>query len=490
MLKDLNLKKNALENTPQKDIPSPSSIFRKIASQLKKPRKKNLYLIFLSLIFALLFVIYPYHAKRQETKKVSNSQLDKRSRSPTKALVTRVPTITQTPNLTPLPEKLVKTASGRIAFVMDGEVYVVNADRNDLQQITDDEYKKFGLQVSPDKMKIVYSFYPEDSEKQTNSGMYVGYNSGVAFVDVESKKVTVLIPYGNIQNHYANWTPDSRYITVWVGNGLGSKVIDTVLNSTILNLSSSDGKASISPVVWVKGKNKISYILNNSLYLANVDGSEAVKLKDGVDALRQVHEGPNVPEPPFWSGSGRFAAYYKDGFLNLYDSVNITEVVVGKATKEDMFESNYPQTYLTSYSSNEMKLFFLEYDQKPTAVSFDIVTGKRENIGSFGQSMVISPDKKTLFALTNEPYSNSPVGFHNLETGELKTCGSDFRHSYYWWAGGLGYNTSLSVWSPDNSVVVGSGTSGRDYGTVKVMLIDCTNYEIVRGNISERVWFP
>jgi len=399
---------------------------------------------------------------------------------------------TPTPSPTPQPqlkEKDFSDTRGKIAFVSKGEIWTINSDGSGLQQITNDENNKFHISISPNGEKIAYAFYPKDEKKRTNQGYYVGYNSGVAIVDLDSSETKIIIPYGSIQNHYPVWSPDNKYLSVWVGNGVGSKLIEVLTGKTVLSLTGTIGNY-VSPIVWVPQKDKISFIENKKLITANIDGSNRQILATGVDALRYVHEAPNIPQPPFWSPSGRYVTYYKNSNLYLMDTINHTEVLIEKGTRDELLPLNYPQAYPIGFSPNETKLYMNDYAKEKNTVVLDIKTGQMQEIAMLGQSLIMSPDKKKLVGRPSD--MKQKIIIIDLVDNSQKECPGNFFYSYYLWAGGTDYVFRPNTWSPDSKGIIGH-KNYDEQGLDILNIEDCSVFSLIKDkSVAEKevVWFP
>lgn len=400
------------------------------------------------------------------------------------------------PSVTPLleddilrPEILEEAAQGKLAFIEDGDISLVNADRTGYEKLTEDEFNKFSPAVSPDGKKIAYGFYPKDESKRSNQGYYVGFHSGISIVDVATGKIKTLIKYEPTQNHYPYWLPDSKFLTVWVGNGSGAKLIDTDTSTVVQNI---DEPGEVSPIVWVPGKRKISFIADGTLYISEIDGSGKNELMNGVAAYRQVHEGPNVPEPPGWSNTGKYVTYYKDADFYVLDVDSSKETLLGKGSEDDGMFGSYPQVYLLGFSEDDKKIFMLDYGaDKYNIAIHDLETDATTYIAEYGQTAVLSPDKTHIFGNLKPGYTNAVSASYNISKLTEKSCSSGFRHNYYWWAGGLGYSTSYDVWSPDSKYVV--GVNYPTASDVALEILDpatCYNYDLYKGHVNGAVWFP
>jgi dipeptidyl aminopeptidase/acylaminoacyl peptidase len=69
---------------------------------------------------------------------------------------TPLPTNTPTPTLTPTPETIILGGADKIAFVDDDEIWVMNIDGSNLQQLTTDGAQKTRLHWLPDGSAITY----------------------------------------------------------------------------------------------------------------------------------------------------------------------------------------------------------------------------------------------------------------------------------------------------------------------------------------------
>lgn len=392
-------------------------------------------------------------------------------------------------HLTPQPETIVNPVKGKIAFVTEGEIWLINADRTGLMQITSDEFNKFGINISPDGKKIAYSIYPKDEKKRTNQGFYVGFNSGLAAVEVDSRQIKILVPYGSLQHHYPVWSFDNQYVSIWLGNGTGAKVFEVASGQEMLSLVPSKD-SFVSPVTWIPQSEKISFIFEGDLIKSNRNGSNREVLATGADALRFVHEGPNVPEPPLWSKSGRYVTFYKNGDLHIMDAFNRTDVLVERGKKEGLFNQYYPQAYVLGYISDETKLYLLDYSRSKNSVVLDLPSGKLEEIASLGQGATVSPDSTKLIG-RNEETTNNTITILDTTGNKTKECPGTFRYSYYTWAGGTTFSFNQAVWSPDSIGLLGYNDYGRN--GLQILNTDtCEVYDLLVGKeVSESaVWFP
>lgn len=383
---------------------------------------------------------------------------------------------------------------GKIAFVLDGEIWTVNADGENLKKITNDQYYKSYLSISPDGQKIAFAFYPKDESKRTDSitvNNYQGSNTGLGSIDLNTNQTQILIPYGNIQNYFPTWSLDNRYISIWVGSGKGSKIIETSSGNIILSLGSEGGvNTGVSPIVWMSSANKISFIENGSLIISNADGSNKETIATGVDSFVTVFEAPSIPQPPFWSKSGRYVTFYKHGDLYLRDVINNTSVLIGEALELEDGPINYsPAVYSVAFNLDETKLYLgggsVDYLVKGTSKVLDIVTGKVQEIADLGESLTISPNKQILLGLEESRKAHtvkSKVVIINLSDNSKRECPGELSYTYPFYA-----NWLIRSWSPDSKAILNNTDTGLQLFNIE----DCTVFNLIDGKeIWSVVWFP
>lgn len=478
-------KVNKNETVSPSNHPADTSIQENQVAQTNIHFQKRKFLMLSGVVFLILLIGALagsiYYLNKSQKPMTSENKVDEVGRS-----------TGSYSNLTPssqLKEAKHSDAKGKVVFVTEGEIWSINSDGTNLKQLTNDENSKFHISASSDGKKIAYGFYPKDEKKRTNQGYYVGYNSGLAIFDIDTKNVKTLIPYGSIQNHYPVWSQDNKYISVWVGNGVGSRLIDVSSGADIFNLKGSENNY-VSPIVWIPTTGKVSFVENKNLVSLNIDGSDRQTLATGVDSLRQVHEGPNVPQPPLWSQSGRYVAFYKSGDLHLMDAINKTDVLVEKGSKEEMFNQNYPQAYPIGFNLEETKLYMYDSAKQKDTVVLDIKTGRIQEIADLGQTLIMSPDKQTLFGQVYDP--NRKIIIINLSDNSQRECPGTFDYSYYGWAGGTGYVFRFDTWSSDNKGILGY----KDYGNQGLNILnikDCSVFDLVTGKSilsGNAIWLP
>lgn len=398
---------------------------------------------------------------------------------------------------------ITQSAEDALAFTdSDGEIWIVNKDGSGLTKITNDEFIKFHLNVSPDRKKIAYSFYPRDETKQTNSGLYAGVNSGIGVVFLDTKQTKTLVPYEEIQNYYPVWSPDSRYLSVWVGTGKKSIIVDAERGG--ITFTASPAEKGASPIVWVPHSQNISFVLEGELTVIQPDGRNETTLATRVDALRPTFESPTVPEPPQWSPDGRYVVYYRDGGdLYVHDTVKKSERLLrgaGSEGEEGEIFSHYPQAFLGAFSEDSQRVFLIEpFGETPRMRIYDLPSDSFEETPLFARdsNMTVSPRgdvlTRTAFADRINPFLYPHVRIFSTNTKAYKTCPSEFDYWYNPYAGGLEYSHNLPVWSPDSQSVVGF-TEDEKLRVRKLKILDvatCEVKEIVSDKlISEATWFP
>jgi len=189
------------------------------------------------------------------------------------------PTLELSPEDTPMPKPIVTpTAIGGgewIAFNsrMDGDadIYLMDADGNNLIQITSSSAHDLYPSWSPDGKRIVY---------QTNEGG----DQEVAIIDISSKRVTKVTE--NTCNDWAPvWSPDGEWIAFYSDCDGDRNIYKIHADGTKrTQLTHTSGSNSWFPA-WSPDGKKITFTSNRSgsyhIYVMNADGSNVGELAEG-----------------------------------------------------------------------------------------------------------------------------------------------------------------------------------------------------------------
>jgi len=215
----------------------------------------------------------PVTVPMTETVVVSNTAVQ-----PTK-WIAPTPTLEQPPEDTPTPKPIftpTTVGGGKwIAFNsrMDGDadIYLMDANSNNLTQITSSSAHDFYPSWSPDGKRIVY---------QTNEGE----DQEIAIIDISSKRVTKVTE--NTCNDWAPvWSPDGEWIAFYSDCDGDRNIYKIHTDGTRrTQLTRTSGSNSWFPA-WSPDGKKITFTSNRSgsyhIYTMNADGSNIKELAEG-----------------------------------------------------------------------------------------------------------------------------------------------------------------------------------------------------------------
>lgn len=445
---------------------------------------------------------------------MAKNELDKKQPSNTRqqdfiistATPTPPPTPTPTiwPYLTPQPESIAESFPGKLSFVQNGEIWVINADRTGIKQLTDDEYSKAELAISPDNSKILYTYYPREEDQMNWKAYYYGHGRGIGVLDLTTGQTKILVPQTETLLHYARWSPNGKYISYWYGNGRSSVVIDANTGSNIRTIESQrvnspyerQGTAimGVSPITWFDDSNKISYIIDSDLVVDTLFNSNPTVLDTRADAYHQVFESTNDPKQPVWSLNERYVAYYKDYNLYFMDSKTGGKTFVVGKEDDQLHNGKISQGYLLGFGSTSELLYYYSNGKIVTIRTED--ASPVPNTYDSGITSAFYPQKDLLATFS----SLDDTDEHLLNVGDISKqngCRTsfDFRdndtgpryHVNY-------YPTDNTVWSSDGKYMAGITWINAPKPHYKIGVIDrlsCEFYEIHNSDniISSLHWF-
>lgn len=378
------------------------------------------------------------------------------------------------------------TVSGRVAYLKDNEVYIINADKTGNRQLTNDGNIKNSLSVSPNSKLIAFAYRPSDEKPY--GGMFSYYSVGIGLYNLETSHTSWLQLYSK-DSHYThmNFSPDSRFLASWKDSS-ESVIYRIADGEKVIHVKPSTEKGRVSPIVFL-GDSRISYIVDGRLVVADLNNSKDSKvLATGVDSFRVVHEGPPVPEPPIWSESEKYVMYYKDGDLYLLKTEDGRETLVYKGELSWVTEHTYPNAYPEYISVDEKFAVMLIFGEDATTYIYNLESGEMKEIADFGQSLSTSFDGKIVFGLVMEDWPASSA-YYDLTTSELHKCGNPIETSYYTWAGGTNYQSRLITWNPSSTAILATGNlASKKDDVVQILILDkCYLYDLV-DDASTAVW--
>lgn len=366
-----------------------------------------------------------------------------------------------TPTSSISPKALQYPLPYKIVFSQQGTLY--RTDGVNEEKLV--EFDKDILAISPNSdgstIAVIYR-----SEGQ--SGMFTYYPGKLVIYYPEFKKTVPLFTAPSHSLMYPQWSPDGRYLSVWLDSGAESFVYNVSKQQPIFSIKKSDNNP-ISPIMFINTK-RIAYIAGQNLYEADVDGTNVTSLAKNVSSTRLVHEGPSLPSVPLYSSNKTLVAYFgTNGDLTVLDKTTGSSTVVVSGTKSEMFNDYIPQAYPIGFIDNAQILYYsgsYGVGQPPPLYVYHIGTRSSKRFTDSGgiltkgmadlSSTIIAPNNQTI--VVHSVITNQGLDVYNTDGTIKYDCGStDFRYSFYNWGGGPNYAAVLNVWSPDGRFILSEG---------------------------------
>ncbi len=376
------------------------------------------------------------------------------------------PSPSPAPNLTPQPEVVDQPLSGTLAYIQDNQIYTIKADRTLPDQITSDDTIKKELASTPNGESLVYTF---NDIKPDQKG------TGLALVNRTTKKITTLLePAENILQQ-PRISPNNEYVSIWVDQGKESWIVRIKDGEITLRYGTTQEK-SISPMVWIPGTSRVSFVLVNELFASNVNGDQLRSYATNVLGMTtQTDEGiPAALLAPVWSANSRFVAYHKEDGLYLIDTYSNQETPI--ETTKDKDQGKKAPFRALNFTNNSSHLLYAN-NLKPDGQStflYSIAEKKSVPVGDFGTNALVAAGRIL------SPSSDS-TGLHrySLETWQNDPCTQitpDFSQA------------SLS----DNGTALLSLESAQGIPTLTLTdTIACSSYDVIKAtNLSSPLWLP
>lgn len=349
----------------------------------------------------------------------------------------------------------------RVIFLTNKGLFEINLKTEDIRKLAE-EKDIIDISSSPDGRKIAILVRGEGQRP------LFGYpTTGLSIIDLVTNNILEIIPVDEQVVRYPRWSPDGKYLSLWLDDGRSSQVYDYDSQKIILHITTEETESPASPIVFVSAQDeRIAYIKNGWLFETDTDGQNQMQLISGLSSFRSVHEGPPLPNPPYYSPDGRFVAVYrKNGDLLLYDKHKNIEKVISSGYEGQMFGDS-PSGFIIGFTDSKFLYYVIgekghSYSEEPPVFAYDLEDG---SIYDFSidhksvdlSSIIMSPDLKSI--ISHSVYTRQGTILYSDEgTLETNCISSDFRYNFYNWGGGPDYADLSKVWSTDSKYIVSEG---------------------------------
>lgn len=172
----------------------------------------------------------------------------------------------------------------------------------------------------------------------------------------------------------------------------------------------------------------------------------------------------------------------------LLDTFKRQEHVIVPGIDSPMFGGRVPQGFPGGFFLDNNGLLIQDVTDSLDVVQYTIEASVSSRIASFGNSLLISPDK-TIIGGRN--YLNQ-FEIQTIKTGETKTCEEAVWYPYYSWNAGRQRQSGVSYWSIDGSKILiqknitqGNGLHLLNPSTCEIQMLIPEDTAI-----PEYTWFP
>ena len=191
------------------------------------------------------------------------------------------------------------------------QLFRMNEDGTDRQQLTHSERGCRMPAVSPDGRKLVYV-------------EQIGHSLSLRLSGIDGKNPRTLM--GDGMNLLPSWLPDSRHI-VWMKSQQGAEKQDPTRNSQIHLMNTETGESrrlftdpeqlkfsNSMAVVSPKG-DRVAFVSNRSgdmrIWVSDLDGSHAERVSPPEAEYHQAIKAPIEQKVPAWSPDGKWIAHWE-----------------------------------------------------------------------------------------------------------------------------------------------------------------------------------
>ena len=209
------------------------------------------------------------------------------------------------------PEQMANAEGGKIAFSLDGEIYIIDADGKNLRRLTDHPARDRLPVWLPDGCHILFS-----SDRDKNSHIYI--------MDLAGKNIKRVAD----ENGRPAISPDGQ----WIAQTGGSLLLVAIDGLKRREIRWGRPQGATNMAAWSPDGKKIAFTIRipgvlNDIYVIDITG----------DNLRRLTNHPWQDLYPAWSPDGRWIAFWsnRDGHNAVYlmraDGANAKRLTKGRS---------------------------------------------------------------------------------------------------------------------------------------------------------------
>jgi hypothetical protein len=322
-----------------------------------------------------------------------------------------LPTPTPVPDYTLQPEGEIEDPHpGTLAYLKDGQIYTIKADRTLPDQITGDDTRKNNLTSHPDSLHLAYTFTKEGEAQ----------DAGIAVVNRQTKEAAVIVEPGSDTFTDLAYSPTGRYLSAWANAGQEIVVYDTEALQTGLRFGTED-KGGISPITWLPGLDQVSFILKGELFTSGPEGKDLQSLAYNVVGIKVGPGDTDVPVPPIWSQNDKKVAFIRQNGLYLLDLDSRQETVVVQV-EEDLELNAIPFTPL-AFNAGATHLIFKDTPDEGGAdtFAFSLDESKTVALSNYADAAITNPYQGQVLGLKDQA-GVKHLAAYSLVDWEEKVC--------------------------------------------------------------------